>query len=98
MLRLTIRSQTPEEAVLQVDGWVTAEQVQLLAREGSRLLRTSRRLRLDLKGVVFIDEAGLALLREEWGERIRLRDGSPFIRELLAEHRLKCEESEEPCR
>ena len=97
MLRLTIRSQNPEEAVLQVDGWVAAEQVSLLAREGNRLLRTSRRLRLDLKGVAFIDEEGLALLREEWGERIRLRDGSPFIRELLAEYHLTCEESEEPC-
>jgi len=98
MLRLTVRSQTPEEAVLQVDGWVAAEQVRLLGQEGTRLLRTSRRLVLDLKGVIFIDEEGLALLREGWGERIRLRNGSPFIRELLAQHHLKCEEREEPCR
>jgi len=91
MLRLTVRSQTPEEAVLQVDGWVAAEQVPLLAQEGGRLLETSRRLLLNLRGVAFIDEAGLSLLREEWGDRVRLGNGSPFIRELLAQQHLKCE-------
>jgi len=98
MLRLTVRSRTPEEAVLQVDGWVVGEQVSLLAQEGARLLRTSRRLRLDLKGVVFLDQAGLALLQEGWGERVRLQNGSPFIRALLARHHLACEENEEPGR
>ena len=97
MLRLTVRSQAPEEAVLQVDGWVAAEQVLLLAQEGTRLLQTSCRLLLDLKGVAFIDETGLALLQEGWEERVRLRNGSPFIRELLAQHHLKCEEDEDPC-
>ena len=96
MLRLTVRSRTPEEAVLQVDGWIAAEQVLLLAQEGTRLLRISCRLLLDLKGVAFIDEAGLALLAQEgWEERVRLRNGSPFIRELLGQHHLKCEEHEE---
>jgi ABC-type transporter Mla MlaB component len=96
MLRLTVRSRTSEEAVLQVDGWVAEGQVLLLAQEGTRLLRTSRRLVLDLKGVVFIDEAGLALL-QEWEERVRLQNGSSFIRELLVQHHLDCE-NEEPSR
>ena len=91
MLRFTIRSQTPEEAVLQVDGWIAEEQVSLLAQEVTCLLRLSRRLLLDLKGVVFIDRAGLILLQEWRGERVRLLNGSPFIRELLARHRLHCE-------
>lgn len=98
MLRLSVRCQTPAEAVLQVDGWVAAEQVLLLAQEGARLLRTSRCLWLDLKGVIFIDQAGLALLQEGWGQRVRLRNGSPFIRALLAQHHLDCEENEAPCR
>ena len=91
MLRLTVRDQTAAEAVLQVDGWVVEEQVSLLAQEVPRLLRLSRRLLLDLKGVVFIDRAGLSLLQEWRGERVRLLNGSPFIRELLARHRLHCE-------
>ncbi len=98
MIRLTVRSQTPEEAVLQVDGWIVKEQVLLLAQEGTRLLRTSCRLLLDLKGVASIDQAGLALLQAGWEGRVRLRNGSPFIRELLTQHHLTCEENEEPCR
>lgn len=95
MLRLTVRDQTAAEAVLQVDGWVVEEQVSLLAQEVPRLLRLSRRLLLDLKGVVFIDRAGLSLLQEWRGERVRLRNGSPFIRALLAQHHLHCEENGE---
>ena len=34
MLRLTIRSQTPQEVVLQVDGWVSGADVEILAQEG----------------------------------------------------------------
>lgn len=89
MIRLTIRSQTPEEVVLQVDGWVSGKDVPILEQEGTRLLGETQRLVLDLKGVRFIDEAGIALLQRWSGERLVLRGGSPFIQALLKAHGLK---------
>jgi anti-anti-sigma regulatory factor len=91
MLRLTVLSQTPEEAVLKIEGWVTGEEVCLLAQEGARLLAASRRLVLELTGVVSIDAAGIVLLEQWAGDRLILRDGSPLIRRLLERHGLRCE-------
>ena len=89
MIRLTIQSQTPEEVVLQVDGWVSGKNVPILEQEGTRLLQEAQRLVLDLKGVQFIDEAGIALLQRWSGERLELRGGSSFIRALLKAHGLE---------
>ena len=89
MIRLTIQSQTPEEVVLQVDGWVSGKNVPILEQEGTRLLREAQRLVLDLKGVQFIDEAGIALLQRWSGERLVLRGGSSFIQALLKAHGLE---------
>jgi len=104
MLRLTVRSRSATEIVLQVDGWVAEEDVALLAAEGDRVLAAGQRLVLELGGVMFVDAAGLALL-ERWGRlrlpgqagapwppRLELRDGSPFIRRLLERHGLHCQE------
>lgn len=88
MLRITVMSQTKKEVVLKVEGRVSGADVELLEQEGARYLREVRRLTLDLSGVQFIDEAGIALLRRWSGERLTLRDGSPFVRALLAAHNL----------
>ena len=89
MVRLTVISQTKEEAVLKVEGWVSGADVALLEEEGTRLLQQTQRLVLDLKGVRFIDREGIALLQRWSGERLVLRDASPFVRTRLAEHGLK---------
>ena len=88
MIRLTIRSQTPEEVVLQVDGWASRKDVDILEQEGTRLLGETQRLVLDLKGVRFIDREGIALLQRWSGERLALRGGSSFIQALLKAHGL----------
>ena len=88
MIRLTVRSQTPQEAVLQVDGWVSGKNVAILEGEGMRLLEESRCLVLELKGVKFVDEGGIGLLQRWWGERLELRGGSWFLRMLLGKHGL----------
>jgi len=88
MLRLTVISQTKEEAVLKVEGWVSGADVALLREEGTRLLRETERLVLDLDGVQFIDREGIALLKPWSGKRLELRGGSLFIRGLLEEHGL----------
>ena len=97
MIRLTVRSQTPEEAVLQVDGRVTGENVAILEQEGTRLLGAAQRLVLDLRWVRFFDKDGLALLRRWPRERLVLRNASWFVRALLERHGLETEDgSQEP--
>ena len=84
MLRLTVISQTEEQAVLQVDGWVSGANVTLLEEEGARLLQGAERLVLDLSGVTVIDPKGLALVRGWSGKRLALRGASLFVNRLLA--------------
>ncbi len=91
MLRLTLRSQSAEEVVLQVDGWVSRKAVDLLEQEGWCRLQEARRLVLDLSGVRFIDRGGIALLQCWSGERLVLRGGSSFVRMLLQKHGLNQE-------
>ena len=86
MLRITVMSHTGEEVALKVEGWVSGVNVSLLEQEGARY--TGKRLVLDLAGVQFIDEAGIALLRGWSGERLVLRGGSVFIRALLTDNGL----------
>ena len=88
MVRLTVISQTKEEAVLKVEGWVSGADAALLEEEGTRLLGESGRLVLDLEGVRFIDREGIALLRRWSGERLVLRGASPFVRTVLEEEGL----------
>ena len=88
MLRLTLRSQTPEEVVLQVDGWVSGKNVEILEQEGTRWLQEAQCLVLDLNGVKFIDRAGLALLQHWSGKRLVLCGGSSFVRTLLGQRGL----------
>lgn len=83
MLRITVVEQSREEVVLKIEGWVSGEEVDLLEQEGARYLQQAERLVLDLRGVRYIDEAGMALLQRWSGERVVLRDGSPFVRTLL---------------
>ena len=83
MLRLTLASQNAEQVLLQVDGWLAGENVELLEQEGKRYLGQGKRLVLDLEDTRFIDRAGIALLQEWSGEQLMLRNGSLFVRELL---------------
>lgn len=84
MLRLTLMAQTPQQAVLKVDGQITADQVPLLAEEIGRLGQQSACLVLVLDGVAHIDPEGLELLKQWPGPPLRLRGGSPFVRALLS--------------
>ena len=88
MVRLTVVSQTKQEGVLKVEGWVSGAEVALLEEEGTRLFQETNRLVLDLKGVKFIDRTGIALLQRWSGERLVLRGASPFLQTLLQKHGL----------
>ena len=89
MLRIMTVSQSQEEVVLKVAGWLAGENVDLLAQEGAPVLGQVRRLVQDLQEVRFIDEAGIALLQGWSSQGLVLRGGSVFIRALLKTHGLE---------
>ena len=88
MLRISIKSQTPAQMVLQVEGALAGADVSVLERELRLRPRESCRLVLDMTGVKHIDEAGLSLLRRWTGRLGAIRAASPFMKALLAEHRI----------
>ena len=88
MVRLTVISQTPDEIVLKVEGWVSEAEVPLLEQTLADAFRGTERLVLELKGMKFINRAGIDLLKRWPGERLALRGGASFIRTLLEAHGL----------
>jgi len=82
MLRLEIRSADTQTTVLEVHGSIAGEDITLLAEKVESQHR-EKPLILDLTGVRFIDQAGVALLREWAVERLEIRGESFFIRALL---------------
>lgn len=88
MIRLTVISQSVEETILKVEGWISGSNVALLEKEGARLLGETQRLVLDLSEVRFIDREGIALLQRWSGDRLVLRDASLFLRMRLRAHGL----------
>ena len=95
MIRITVETQTPEEVVLKVEGYISENTVEVLRAEGERWLQQKDCLVLDLVGVRFMDAAGLALLRAWSGEGLVLRGASRFIRALLERQGLDATESQE---
>ena len=83
MLRIAVVSQTKEEVVLKIEGWICGEDVGLLEQEGQGWRQQHLKLVLDLSGVRFIDPAGLALLRSWSGKGFALRQASMFVGTLL---------------
>ena len=88
MVRLTVISQTEEEATLKIEGWVSGAGVGVLEEEGTRLLGETQRLILDLSGVRFMDREGISLLERWSGDRLTLRGASRFLHTLLERHGL----------
>lgn len=89
MIRIDVVTETREEVVLKVEGWLSGEDVALLESEGERCFeQQGRRLVLDLPGIRLIDEAGIRLLRRWSGEKLALRGASPFVQALLETHGL----------
>ena len=82
MLRITLVSQSEDEVVLKLEGWVSGEGMGVLEEEGSRWLAQTRHLALDLDGVQFIDDMGIALLKR-WADHLVLFGAQPFIEMLL---------------
>lgn len=92
MLRITHVSRAAGEEELQAEGWIAGEYVALLEQAGASAWGAGSRRVLDLEGVQSIDETGIALLQRWAKGQVVLRGASPFIRLVLEQHRLRCEE------
>lgn len=83
MLRIDLVSDSEREVVLKVEGSIAEQGVGLLAEAGRAWRRPGRRLALDIAGVDFIDQEGLALLQEWSGQGLVIRGASLYVRYLL---------------
>ena len=83
MIRLTLIQQSPSLAVVKLEGDLIQPDLPPLIREGQGYLRQCEHLVLDLSGVGFIDDAGLALLDTWKGKKLVLVGASKFVRALL---------------
>jgi anti-anti-sigma regulatory factor len=84
MLRITEVVASGTETTLHVEGRIVSEWVGVLQEECGRVLQqSSRRLRLDLGAVTFIDPRGLMALRWLTTEGVALINSPAFIDALL---------------
>jgi len=84
MLRITEVVDSGTETTLHIEGRIVSEWVGVLQEECWRVLQeSSRRLRLDLGAVTFIDPRGVLALRWLATESVALVNSPAFIDTLL---------------
>jgi anti-anti-sigma regulatory factor len=84
MLRITEVVDSGTETTLHMEGRIVSEWVGVLQEECWRVLEeSSRRLRLDLAAVTFIDPAGVLALRWLTTKGVALINSPAFIDALL---------------
>lgn len=84
MLRITEVVDSGTETTLHMEGRIVSEWVGVLQEECWRVLQeSSRRLRLDLAAVTFIDPAGVLALRWLTTKGVALINSPAFIDALL---------------
>ena len=88
MLRIRQVVNAPIETTLHIEGRIVSSWVSVLEDECLRLLQEpGRRLRLDLSGVMFVDDQGVLAL---WGlstHGVAFVNVPTFIQALLRSHR-----------
>jgi ABC-type transporter Mla MlaB component len=84
MLRITQTQGASGEASLTLEGRLVGPWVaELKSAVTAARLSSASSVRLELSGVRFVDAEGLALILGLQDQGVRLRDASPFVRELL---------------
>ena len=82
MLRIDV-SESQAAHTVRVEGRLAGEWVEELRRVSVEALRAGAPLRLDLRGLLFADGRGIALLQELRARGADLRHGSAFIVALV---------------
>jgi anti-anti-sigma regulatory factor len=83
MLRLTAQPTDADWIRLKVEGVITQATLPVLAAELQGPLAEGGRIQLDFRDVVYLDRAGLQLLRNLPSDRVEIVNCTPLIRELL---------------
>jgi len=87
MLKITRVASTNDESVLQLDGRVSGQWVELLRQSAESVLQEGMRLILDLQNICFIDCEGVALIKALIRRGVRQVNAPLFVAEQLR----KCE-------
>lgn len=82
MIRI-VEDRTLNETTITLEGKLLAAWVEVVREHGLRALRASHRVRLNLSGVSFVDEAGEQALRALRMAGVEIATSSPFVAELL---------------
>lgn len=85
MLRLTRSPRSTSEIVLQAEGQIVAEWVDLLEAECRELLDGKQRVLLDLGKVSYLDGQAVRMLRELTRGSLGLVNCPPLVEQLLTE-------------
>jgi ABC-type transporter Mla MlaB component len=83
MLRITMSDSSEQSVTLLLEGGIINGWVSVLHDSCQQALIDRRELTLNLRGVTFADNAGIALLRDLQQRRVNIVGSSGFIRRLL---------------
>ena len=90
MLRISITESANDTATLRLEGHIAGAWIAELDEACSRLLKTGRKVRLDLADVSLIERAGFDLLASLSHRAVALVHCSPFqeeqLRQAIAAH------------
>jgi anti-anti-sigma regulatory factor len=87
MLKITRAASSGQEIILQLDGRVTGQWIDLLRESAESVLEERMRLTLDLENICFIDCEGLALIKSLMSRGVLEVNAPLFVAEQLR----KCE-------
>ena len=89
MLKITRVVLSKKEIILQLDGRVTGQWVELLRETAESVLNEGNRLSVDLKNISFIDCEGIALIRNLIQRGVRHLNPPLFVAEQIK----KCDDA-----
>ena len=83
MMRISVVQSSSQAVTLRLEGEVKGGWVTELRQSCERVLSEGTELALDLAGVSFINQDGIALFHTLQDRDVILRNASPFVAELL---------------
>jgi ABC-type transporter Mla MlaB component len=83
VLRITSSSESGRPTTLKIEGSITGDWVDELSRAVSGTVGAAAGIVLDMAGVTFVDQGGVALLRRLKDRGVELVNGSDFVRTLV---------------
>lgn len=83
MLKITQVASSNREIILQLDGRLTGQWIQLLRDTAQSLLQEATQLTLDLENLCFIDCEGVVLIKSLMNRGVRQINAPLFVAEQI---------------